>query len=94
MVFFTKYNSLVYLLWGLLLIVLVLPITAQADINSFVAGMTKSGSVPFDSNDVNARNTDVRTHDDATYRTAFSLSSSDTNAQIRFEMGSFTLPNT
>ena len=78
-----------------LLLNLVLVSTAtNADVNSFLAGMVYSGTGPFDANDANASNNDVRTHDDASYRTAFSLTPSDTGAVVKYEIGNFTLPLT
>ena len=78
----------------LLLNLLLISTSPKADINSFLAGMVYSGTSPFDSNDQNATNNEVRTHDDASYRAAFSLTPSDTGAVIKYEIGSFTLPST
>lgn len=79
---------------ALLLNLLLVSTATNADVNSFLAGMVYSGTTPFDSNDANATNNDVRTHDDAAYRAAFSLTPSDTGAVIKYEMGNFTIPPT
>ncbi len=66
---------------------------AQAGINQFVAGMSASGTIPFDALDANASNADIRTNDLAIYRVGYSISPSDPTATLKLTMGTFTLPS-
>ena len=74
-------------------------ITAVATLNTnpggWVAGMTASGSAPFDSLDPTAGDNNVRTNDAVSYRVGFTtLGGADTNARLVLRTGSFTLPGT
>lgn len=70
---------------------------ADAAITNYVAGMTASGSAPFDAND-NAGNDSglsnsiIRTNDFATYRVGYAITPSDTSGRIVLAVGATTLP--
>ena len=61
-------------------------------ITQFVAGMSASGTAPFDSLDAGVGDSDIRTHDFAVYRVGYSLTPADTGVLIKLETGAFTLP--
>lgn len=61
-------------------------------ITQFVAGMSASGTAPFDSLDAGVGDADIRTHDFAVYRVGYSLAPADTGVLIKLQTGAFTLP--